>query len=374
MRQNMFKTGERYAFAQYKGMVIKMKYKIERKNWGRFFTVPCKIVTEHIKLCSGDFLKVLLYILSSDKNEIVSEDISDAAGISTDIVDDAVVYWSQAEIFSVLNVTVLKNKETNRVHTSNNSNTSDIASEASEKISILPAENPSDKSLEKKSHVKYSSKDVADIVNSQKEIKEMFSQLEVILKRSLRFSEQCGYINLVENYGFPVASILMLVQYCEDIGKASIRYVESIAESWFEQDITSYRQVEAEIIKLMKSHNVQNKVAKLFGITTNLTKKQKEYINSWTELGFDTDMIHLAYEKCVDQINKLSFPYINKIITSWSSEKIFTADEVNIYDAKAKKNKIKKKEKEHSYDLDEFYEFTINHVPKIKGKDKNNNE
>ena len=354
-----------------------MKYKIERKNWGQFFTVPYNVVSKHIKLCSGDFLKVLLFILSSDKNEIISEDISDATGISTDIIDDAIVYWSQAEVFSVLNVTVLKNKEIKPIHTSINSSSSDISPATnSETISILPAENPSDKSLEKKSHVKYSSKDVADIVNSQKEIKEMFSQLEVILKRNLRFSEQCGYINLVENYGFPVASVLMLVQYCEDIGKSSIRYVESIAESWFEQDITSYRQVEAEIIKLMKLHKIENKVAKIFGLTTNPTKKQKEYISSWTELGFNIDMIQLAYEKCVDQINKLSFPYINKIITSWANDKIFTIDEVNIHDAKAKKNNSKKKgkEKEHSYDLDEFYEFTLNHVPKIKGKDKNNNE
>lgn len=353
-----------------------MKYKIERKNWGSFFTVPSKVVSKHLKLCSGDFIKVLLFILSSDKNEIITEDISVNTGISDDIVDDAVVYWSQAEVFSVLNVTVLKNTKKQTIHTdvSQKSGESNITDAESQKVSVLPALNPIDKSLEKKNHVKYSSKDIADIVNNQKEIKEMFSQLEIILKRGLRFSEQCGYINLVENYGFPIASILMLVQYCEDIGKASIRYVESIAESWFEQDITSYQQVEAEIIKMMKSHKVENKVAKIFGMTTNLTKKQKEYINSWTELGFSIDMIQLAYEKCVDQINKLSFPYINKIITSWSKEKVFTVDEVNIQDAKTKKYKSKKKEKEHSYDLDEFYEFTLNHVPKIKGKDRKSSD
>lgn len=359
-----------------------MKYKIERKNWGRFFTVPCKVVSEHIKLCSGDFLKVLLFILSSEKSEIVSEDISFATGISTDVVDDAVVYWSQAEVFSVLNVTVLKVNDRDNLHVSenakiSNSDSPDTSAVNTQEASIIPSVNPTKNSLEKKSHVKYSSKDIADIINSQKEVKEMFSQLEVILKRSLRFSEQCGYLNLVENYGFPVASILMLVQYCEDIGKASIRYVESIAESWFEQDITSYRQVEAEIIKMIKSHSVENKVAKLFGMTTNLTKKQREYINSWTDLGFDTEMIQLAYEKCVDQINKLSFPYINKIILSWSKEKVFTPDEVNIHDVKAKKYNSKNNEKEHSYDLDEFYEFTLNHVPEIKGKDmvkEDNNE
>ncbi len=355
-----------------------MKYKIERKNWGSFFTVPTKVVSNHLKLCSGDFLKVLLFILSSDKNEIISEEISSLTGLSTDIVDDAVVYWSQAEVFSVLNVTVLKNSENQTLHTSNISNSSDKTSKTeteSQKKSVVPAINPTDRSLEKKSHVKYSSKDIADIVNSQKEIKEMFSQLEIILKRGLRFTEQCGYINLVENYGFPIASILLLVQYCDDIGKSSIRYVESIAESWFEQDITSYQQVESEIIKMMKSHKIENKVAKIFGITTNLTKKQKEYINSWTLLGYNTEMIQLAYEKCVDQINKLSFPYINKIIISWSKENIYTIDEVNIQNAKSKKYKSKKKEKEHSYDLDEFYEFTLNHVPKINGKDiKNSNE
>ena len=350
-----------------------MKYKIERKNWGRFFTVPCKVVSEHIKLCSGDFLKVLLYILSSDKNEIVSEDISVATGISTGIVDDAIVYWSQAEVFSVLNVTVMKIKDTNpsKPDKSTISLDSDLNNKNnfdSQATSVLPSINPTEKSLERKSHAKYSSKDIANIVNSQKEIKEMFSQLEVILKRSLKFSEQCGYLNLVENYGFPVASILMLVQYCEDIGKTSIRYVESIAESWFEQDITSYRQVEAEIIKMIKSHTVENKVARIFGMTTNLTKKQKEYINSWTELGFGTDMIQLAYEKCVDQINILSFPYINKIIKTWSENKIYTPSEANIHDVKTKKLKSIMKQKEPSYDLDEFNEFTLNHVPEIKGK------
>lgn len=355
-----------------------MKYKIERKNWGCFFSVPYEVVSNHIKLCSGDFLKVLLCILSSDKNEIISEDISSILGINIDIVDDAIVYWSQAEVFSVLNVTILKNAESTATVKNDTSKKSfdtspdlqnNSAADVTQKVSIIPPINPSKNSLEKKSHVKYSSKDIADIINNQKEIKEMFSQLEVILKKNLTFTEQCGYINLVENYGFPVASILLLVQYCEDIGKSTIRYIEKIAESWFEQDITSYPQVEAEIIKMTKSHTLENQVAKLFGMTTSLTKKQKEYIGSWTDLGFSLDMIELAYERCVNQINKLSFPYINKIILSWSKDNAFTVEEVSILDSKAKKRISNKKEKDHSYDLDEFYEFTLNNVPQIKGKE-----
>ncbi len=355
-----------------------MKYKINRKNWGCFFSVPCEAVSNHIKLCSGDFYKVLLCILSCDKNEIISEELSSITGISVDIIDDAVLYWSQSGIFSVLNVSVQKsgeNKAKADKHENNKAfsafnNSSESAGE--QKISIIPSVNPSKNSLEKKSHAKYSAKEVSDILNSQKEIKEMFSQLEIILKKNLNFTEQCGYINLAQNYGFPAASILLLVQYCENIGKSSIRYIEKIAESWFEKDITTYPQVEAEIIKMTKSHAIENKVAKSFGMTTALTKKQKEYINTWTELGFDIDMIELAYEKCVNQTNQLSFPYINKIILNWSEEKIFTPDEVNILDAKTKKNKksTRKKEKEHSYDLDEFYEFTMNHVPQIKGKNE----
>lgn len=356
-----------------------MKYKIERKNWGCFFSVPCEAVQKHIKLCSGDFFKVLLCILSSEENEIVSEDISCISGINIDIVDDAIVYWSQAGIFSVLNVTVLKNNNAKAVIANDSHQVSnDIIlkpytgslSNETQKVSIVPSVNPTKNSLERKSHVKYSAKDVADIINSQIEIKEMFSQLEVILKRNLKFSEQCGYINLVENYGFPAASILLLVQYCEDIGKSSIKYIEKIANDWFEQDITSYPQVEAQIIKMTNSHTIENKVSKIFGMTTALTKKQKEYINSWTDLGFNPNMIELAYERCVNQINKLSFPYINKILTNWSKDNAFTAEEVNILDTKGKKSISKTKEKEHSFDLDEFDEFTLNYVPQIKGKEQ----
>ena len=71
-------------------------------------------------------------------------------------------------------------------------------------------------------------------------------------------------------------------------------------------------------------------------------------------MGFGVEMISLAYERCVDQTNKLSFPYINKILTSWQSSGIFSAE------AAEKEQKPQKQDKDsHSFDLDEFDMFTL---------------
>ena len=38
------------------------------------------------------------------------------------------------------------------------------------------------------------------------------------------------------------------------------------------------------------------------------------------------EMVALAYEYCILQINKLSFPYMNKIIERWKRDGIFTVE------------------------------------------------
>ncbi len=73
-------------------------------------------------------------------------------------------------------------------------------------------------------------------------------------------------------------------------------------------------------------------------------------------------MISIAREKCVDATNKLSFAYIDKILRSWADKKIFKPEEI---EADVKQQPVNNDESGHSFDLDEFEQFTIQNKPTL---------
>ena len=78
------------------------------------------------------------------------------------------------------------------------------------------------------------------------------------------------------------------------------------------------------------------------------------YIEKWfCEYSYSIPIIQKAYEKTVDAIGKLSFPYLNKILTSWYNEGIKTPEEAAEKDIKTPKTPPSV-EKETSYNLNEL--------------------
>jgi transcription-repair coupling factor (superfamily II helicase) len=75
---------------------------------------------------------------------------------------------------------------------------------------------------------------------------------------------------------------------------------------------------------------------------------EKEFCESWRIYGISSELIHFAYEKCIEKTAKLSFPYINKILLSWHQKGIKTVAEASA------ENKPKTEENKPSFDLDEL--------------------
>lgn len=321
-----------------------MEYEINIKNWGRMFTVPCSVVDDYIKIADGKFIKVLLCLLCSNSNKISSEELCEKTGILINEVEDSIEFWRQMNIITIDNHSIAK--ENLMVQ-------KDQA--IPEIVSVIQAENPTKNTLSTKTSIKYSPKDIEKIVQNSSELKFMMDSIQIILKRPITYTEQSSLIHLHEYYGFSVGIILMLFEYCEQIEKTNIGYVEAIARSWFEKDITTHEAVEKEIIRLIDKNTFEHKVAYALGLETKLTPKQKDYIEQWNTLGMSIDMILFAYEKCVDQTNKLSFPYINKIINSWTESGYTKREDVAEKEVKPTKTNYKDDNKEHSYNLEEIY-------------------
>ncbi|MBR6045859.1 MAG: DnaD domain protein [Ruminococcus sp.] len=331
-----------------------MTYKIDISSWGRFFTVPCAVADKYIKLADGDYVKVLLCILAGSSSTVDSKALSDASGVNEAKVCDAVLYWSQNGVISV------------------NGQAQPAPAEAVPAAAPVRTEAPADAAPAPKTvaSVRLSPRDLADRIESSPELKYLVSEFEKIKGSDIKHHEIMGLINLTEYYGFDAESLLLIITYCHELGKTSISYIERVGKDWAERGINEYSEVEAEIVKQSRQRSFEHKVCRAFGIETKLSPKQSEYIRSWQELGMSVELLTIAYDKCMDAINKLDFRYIDKIVRGWADRRLTTPDQIAAED-KARYESYQKKhgsdKSETSYDIDRWEEFAMNYDPNYRG-------
>lgn len=332
-----------------------MIYRVDCSRWGRFFSVPCSVVDEHIKLSDGQFVKVLLCVLCGNSNVIDTAVLAEQSGVCERTVEDSLRYWAERQVISLYDE---KNEEIK-----------------AQKPAVKTAE--ASQSLQEprqKTVVRYSPKDLSEKINNNSELKMLTDDVQRILGRTINATETAGLLNLCEYYGFSPASILMITDYCHKLGKDRFAYIERVAKDWFERGIVSYADVENEIIAQSKIRSYEYKAAKAFGINSKLSKRQLEYIDSWNTMGFSIEMLEIAYEKCMDAKNAFSFSYIDGILKNWSGKSITTPEQVSLEEKrfldsnKKKRNTSENCNKNTSYDLDEWEQFAMNFDPNLGGE------
>lgn len=338
-----------------------MIYNIEVRNWGRVFTVPCSVVDEYLKNADPEFLKVLLCVLSWGSSKISTEQIHELSGVSENEIEDALIFWNDKEIICLSG---FKNSDgfTPTISKKLNDN---IPNKSKTPSSLASAVSIPQNEKKRAETVAYTPSEIANLISNNVELQYFFDAIQTVMKKIINNSEQRGFIYIYEYYAFDVPSILLLADYCVNLGKGSIAYIKSVAKDWHERNINSYSDVEKEIIRLTKVHSYECKVASAFGITSKLTPKQKDFISDWQSKNVSIELVELAYQRCMDNTSKLVFKYIDTIIQKWYSNGIKTIEQAE----NENKNKARSSlpDKEHSYDLNEIDDFQKNFLLNRKG-------
>jgi DnaD/phage-associated family protein len=319
-----------------------MEYNVNLNKWGRVFAVPGSVVEDYIKLASGSAIKVLLYVLYNGNRSITSKKIASDLNITEEAVDDAFCFWESVGIIE-------KNTPDNPTQENVAENIS-----APKTASVQPILRP-------KSSGTITPKEIAERVENSKEIAFLFSCAENLFGRILTHTEQRSLIWMHDYLGLPADVILMLFEYCKIIGKLNVSYMESVAFSWQQKEIFTHEAAEKEIKALKERNSLSLKVMSAFGINRKLSSKEEKYIAEWAEKNYDIDLISYAYDKTIDAINKLSFPYINKILAGWYGKGLITREQIDKDNENYSNSKQNPAEKEHSYDLDKFESLAINY-------------
>lgn len=334
-----------------------IKYKINWEKTDGVFAVPNE-TADCLKLASGAGVKILLLMLRYGK-ECTYDTIKSALGSDDETIEDALSYWAQVGILKPADGVPQKLPEPAPRHIS------------------APAPRPAEDKPKVSPTRTMTPKEIAERIESSPEIAFLFTSVENCLGRILNHTEHRSLIWIHDYLGLPSDVLLMLIEYCKSINKTNIRYIETIAVSWQEKGVFTHEAAAAEIDGMVKSHTLSRQVSTKLGLNRNLISKEQNFVDEWSSRGITIEMIYYAYEKNIEAIGKLSFAYMNKIIQSWIENGLRSVKEVEEFDSmqraerEKQKNSTKQEDKgEHSYDLDMFDTFALNHTPELKEADR----
>lgn len=279
-----------------------MKFSVNPSVLGSMLAVPAAVADKHLKLASGDQLKVLLAFFKFAVADDYVEQISASTGVKSENVVECLEYWADCGIL------LCEGKE---------AKTSKSTDSKKQKIVTNTGKPTREEAVKRAS--------------GDNELKYLFSEIQNRLGKEITLAQMCTLVWLYDTYGLPVPVILMAVEYAIADGKKNFAYIEKVCVDWAENDINDIPSAERRINDLFLNKNAWRIVSNTFGIADRKpTQKEQSFANVWiNEFGFKKDMLKLAYDKCVDATGKVSFPYINKVIDSWHKNGYKTVDDVN---------------------------------------------
>ncbi len=172
---------------------------------------------------------------------------------------------------------------------------------------------------------------------SDEETSQLLFIVEQYIGKTLSPSEIKTVFFLSDRLGFSVDLIDYLVQYCLERGKKDFRYIEKVAVSWAQQNITTPEQAEKQAYKYDR---IVYDIMKALGKSSAPTAKEVDFINRWTKVfGYGMDVISVACERTVLGTDKHRFEYADSILNSWFRAGVRHAGDISGADESFKRTK-----------------------------------
>lgn len=317
---------------------------------------------------NGEFVKVYLYLLRNATGVSASLELSSIADIFNCTENDvlrALKYWhksgvldltldEQGNLSSVRLLPVGANLPQNSTKAVNTASEPAAASASetstgSEAVSNEPAK-PSSLSAEK-----------IRALTEREDVIQILFIAEQYLGKTLSPIEINKLLYFYDELHFSADLMEYLIEYCVSKGSHSIRYIETVALSWADQNITTIEQAKAATTAYNKNYFA---ILRAFGIKNrNPVDEEIRYMNVWLdELGFSLEIISLACSKAVMATGQPNFPYADSILRSWQKRDVHdVADVEKLEDshkqAKAAKNEASASRTQSSASRNKFNNF-----------------
>lgn len=306
---------------------------------GGVFALPAEVTDRLLAVATAEQLRVLLWFARHGQGMDVAA-CAAALHLSADACEGCLRFWVEQGIL--------------------------LASDT-------PASTPAAPAVEKKAPravaVKPTWREVVAYQQEHREFAAFCEEVSARIGRPLNQGDNATLLYLTTTAGIPAMSVLMAVGYAVSIGKGSIRYVESMALGWADEDIVTPEQVDEKIRYLQKTRAAAEKVEKILDLPRPLNAAQAKLAEKWLNVwAFSDVMLQHAQTITLDKCDKFSPAYMDRILERWHAEGIHTPDRIAAQPVSKKKGSAATNPEQSSLDNRELEEQLLRYRPKFEKK------
>lgn len=322
-----------------------MGFSIKNNMNVSFTIIPNNFIDEYMVKANGEFVKVYLYIQSQiqanrEQNLSISV-IADKLECTEKDVQRAFTYWEKEGLLS------LEMDEEEPAPTEQQmSKTAPISASKQIPASLKTYEAchmtnsgnylANNQYYESPKNYHVPSKAMLPPTLLQNQIEEAgLSQLtymaDTYLGKPLTSTELNTLFYFYDQLHFSVELIEFLIEYCVTNDKRNMRYIESVALSWYQKHITTVEEAKEQI----QAHNKNYySVMRALGINNRSPiPSESELIKKWLQTyNFELPIILEACKRTIQKTHQPSFAYADKILSGWYTAKVQKLDDIKALD------------------------------------------
>lgn len=336
---------------------------------GTGFFVPSSVAEHFLKLATHQQLKVLLYVLAHQGQQLNDAEIARHCGVQPEHVEEAMVFWQQVNVFAADAPAIMASVE----HATTPASTAAPVPPTADAVQVSPEAEQRKVSagvMETSGSFSIRPLEIAERTKADAGLAAMLSAAEQYAGHPLRHTELRSLFWMHDYLGLTPDAILMLLAFCRQENLFQVRYMEQVALEWHDRGVLTHEQVQQDIQRRSEARSFTGKIMSMFQMTRNPTERQQAYIDAWRKAGDSMELIRLAYERTRESCDdKLKFSYIDGILKRWRAEGIKTPAQAEESERIFRQQKAQQKQSRsgagkdvhggvadgaHSYDLEEL--------------------
>lgn len=329
---------------------------ITSENGETFSSISNFFIDYHMTQANGEFVKIYIYMvrLLAAGQSISIQDIADHFQCTQKDICRAIRYWVDRNVLrleynqknELLGITVMQLTPPEPIEESDANSGLDLLHQSAtakiypisqgRKTVPIVAEEP------KPTHAPISIPSAPEVPEKKtystpqlrtfeqdKEMESIVYQFEMYCNHTPTRSEYDTLLYIYDQLSFPADLLEYLIEYCASLEHTSHRYMEKVAIDWYQRQIKTAEQAKLETAAY---HELNSAVSRELGLNRVLTKTELRYINTWkNDYSFQQDVIIEACQRACAS-NKISFRYINGILTNWHESHVTCLEDIRRLD------------------------------------------